>query len=310
MGHLSHPADQLKKEAIMNFKQDIVDYISAEFRYFKIPYSPSADMATDLLRLFTIQKKYIFQVPRSVEMSKELRTRLDGGHAYQKGIEKLIGKLEKGQDVNSHQSKNLFNFHVHDSLVYDWKIYHLHLSSHIKSGDYFTERTKEVLFVYINPQQALLLDILPHPPHDNFANKLLLEIIDNNWKNILTQVNGITGLSHDLNQQERFKLRKHNVNEGVVEVNGRFIFAPGSGKTTSGHSVEDILKLNELQRWLEQNETAILRNKTTVDKMFMERHRLRLKPEYKIVFTEQGPQIWESRSKKCLIRYNEVLKLT
>lgn len=293
----------------MNFQQDISDYIKGEFSYFNIEYSPSTDIDKDLLKLFTIQKKFIFQLPRVIEISKELQIKLDGGHKHEKEIIRLRSKLEKGEDVNPHQSKNLFNYHVHDDLVYDWKIYHLHLSSVKGDTEYFTKRTKEVLFVYLTNEKALFLDILKHPPHDVFADKLLLEIIDNNWEGILLEVNGVVGLSHNLNQQERFKLRKHNINEGVVEVNGKFIFSPGLGQVSSGHSVEEVMKLNQLHRWLKQNEDAIKKNKNIIDEMFTKRHNLKAKPQYKIVFTGQGPQIWDNISQKVLVKYNEVINL-
>lgn len=293
----------------MNFRQDITDYIKGEFAYLNVNYTPTSDLDSDLLKLFTVQKKIVFPFPRKVEISNELQLKIDNKHKFRYSIQKLKTKLELGMNVNPHLSRNLLNYHVHDDLVYDWRIYHFHLSFERIKNEYFTERTKEVLFVYITKERALLLDVLPHPPHDVFANKTLLEIIDNNWSDILLVANNVVGLSHNATQQERFKLRKYNINEGIIEVNGKFVFAPGLGQASSGDSVEEVMKLNQLRRWLESNEKNIIKNKDEVDKMFMNLHKLDYPPKYKIVFTEQGPQIWDSNSNKCLVEYNQEIQL-
>lgn len=290
----------------MDFKQDILEYIKGEFEFLDISYTPSGDIDADLLKLFTIHKKIVFPLPRVTAISKELRVKIDNHHKHREEILQLKQMLEEGSNINPHQTKNLFNFHVHDDLLYDWGIYHFHLSFE-KGAGYFTKRTGEVLFVYITKERAYLLDVLKHPPHDIFANKILLEIIDNNWEDILAEANGIVGLSHNPSQQERYQLRKHNVNTGITEVNGKFMFAPGLGQTTSGHSVEEVMKLNHFNRWLAKNEKAIINHRDTLDKQFMEQQNLTAKPAYKIVFTGEGPQIWDSNTMTCLVKYNEII---
>ena len=204
----------------MNFEKDVQDYIISEFKAYGVNYTLTGDLDKDLLNLFTIQRKIIFPIKREVEFSTEIQLFLKSNINFQIIIEELKKKFEEPSDINSHQSKNLFNHHVHDKLIYDWNIYHLHLSDESILGDYFKKRTKKVLFVYIDKQKALFLDILTHPPHDNFANKRLLEILDRNWNDILIEMNGVVGLSHNPSQQERFKMRKYNINEGGIESTG------------------------------------------------------------------------------------------
>ncbi len=293
----------------MNFKKDINDYIKGELNYFDINFSSSGNTNDDLLKLFTIQKKYIFQFKRTVQISKELQNQIDNKCNHYTEILRLKDMIEKGIDINPNQSSKLLNYHVHDHLVYDWNIYHLHLSLDKREGEFFTKRTKKVLFAFIDKEKALFIDVMKHPPHDNFANKSLLEIIDKNWNDILLEMNGVVGLSHNMNQQERFKMRKYNVNEGGIEVNGKFIFSPGLGQTTSGHSAGEVMKLNELNRWLKKNEQAITENQDSVDKMFIRIHGLQNKPKYKIMFTELGPEIWDKNTNICLVKYREVINI-
>ncbi|HEX2846923.1 MAG TPA: hypothetical protein VHN59_10270 [Chitinophagaceae bacterium] len=293
----------------MNFHQDIRDYIKDELRYFKIEYSPSPDIDQDLLKLFTIHRKLIIPIHRQVKMSKELQKKISGNYKYRSEIGRLWQMLQEGIDVNAHQTKNLFNPNVHDHLVYDWNIYHLHLSFEKDKKGYHTKRTKEILFVYITPGLALLLDVCGHPPHNVFADKVFLEIIDNNWPEILTAIAGVDALSQDISTQDRFTLRKHNVNEGALEVNGRIVYAPGLGQASSGHSAGEVMKMNQMNRWLKTNEEIIMQNREMVDKLFMHQYKLEERPAYKIVFTGQGPQVQDENSGICLVKYLEIIPI-
>lgn len=292
----------------MNFKQDTIQCIINEFSYLGIAYTSTGNLDSDLLNLFTIQRKFIYPTPRRVEISKELDGQIKKECKHHSEILVLKENFESGQDVNGHQSRNVFNYHVHDKLIYDWNIYHLHLSLD-RDDSYFRKRTKKVLFAYVDKDKVLFLDVFKHPPNDVFADKKLLEIIDNNWSNILLEVNGVQGLTHNATQKERFKMRKHNINEGILEVNGKFIFSPGFGQTASGHSAQEVMKLNNYYKWMEINEKAILKCKEEVDELFMKNHDLKEKPQYKIVFTNEGPQIWDEISQKCLVEYNKGIRL-
>lgn len=292
----------------MDFDKDIREYLENEFNYLGISYTPSKEIREDLLKLFTIQRKIIFPFPRQTEISKELQEKIIQNNKYSNEIVRIKDMFQKGLNVNFLQSKNLFNYHVHDDLVYDWNIYHLHLSFDRKDNNYFTKRTKEVLFVYIAKDKALLIDIAKHPPHDVFADKRLLETLDRNWSDVLIEVNDIVGLSHNPTTQDRMNLRKHNINEGIVEINGKYIFGPGLGQVFSGHSSEEVLKLNAFQRWINAFEKSISRDKEKVDILFMKAHNLLSAADYKIMFTNDGPQIWDANTNTCLLKYQEIIK--
>lgn len=293
----------------MDFKRDISNYILEEFAYLGVKHTLSENIDEDLLKLFTLQRKVIYPFKRTVEISQDLQDKISNNYQHHKEILELKEMMENAIDVNSHQSKNLFNYHVHDKLVYDWNIYHLHLSFEKLPNQYFTKRTKLVLFIYIDKEKALFIDSVKHPPHDTFADKKLLEIIDNNWSDILQEVNNIVDLTHNLSTKERFKLRKHNINEGIVKVNGKFIFSPGLGQAASGHSINEVMKLNDFNRWIKSNEKEINSNLVLVNDLFMKAYNLPKSPLYKIVFTEDGQQIWDENTKKCLVKYHEQINL-
>ena len=217
--------------------------------------------------------------------------------------------LTKGLDVNQFQSTDLFNYRVHDQLIYDWSIYHLHLSVRKTKYLYFFDRTKQVLFAFIDKERALFLDIDEHPPKDIFADKKLLEILDRNWNGILKEADGVVGLTQNINKSDRFKLRKMGINEGIIEVNGKFVFPPGIGFASNRISTENVLKLNSFNRWVEKNTKFLNEHRSLIDQHFKAKYNLIDAIEYQLVFTSNGPQIHDRVANVCLIKYLDILKL-
>ena len=292
----------------MNFIDDIREYIQREFDFLNIKYNPSADINKDLLDLLTLHEKYVFEFPRDVELSKELTLKISNpAYKYTGAINHLRLLFINGSNVNPFQSSKLFNYRVHDDLVYSWSIYHFHLSTKRTTDPFFNDRTKEVLFVYISNKEALFLDTNTHPPHEVFADKRLLEILDNNWDAKLLQLKDVVGLSRKFDNKERFNLRKHQVNEGALEVNGKFVYPPGLGITASGHSASVSMKINEFNRWLKRNEKKITDNRIAIDAFFSKTHNLTGDIQYKLLFTENGPQIWDKNSGTPLVKYFEII---
>jgi hypothetical protein len=293
----------------MNFENDIREYIKSEFSNLRINYKFTGDLGKDLTNLFTIYKKYIYQLPRKVQLSKELQARIENKEKHYNIILHLKKLLEKGEDTNRHQSTKLFNHYVNDYLIYDWNIYHFHLSTKRTKHEYFNDRTKKILFAYVDKEKALFIDIDKHPPKDVFADKRLLEIIDNNWQGILNEANEIIDISKHLNTSERFLFRKKGVNEGLIKVNGKIVFSPGLGVVTSGRSVDVSLRVSEFYSWMRINEKTIKENKKSVEQLLKNKHDINNEIDFKLKFTENGPGIWDSKSGKRIVKYKELIKI-
>ena len=291
----------------IDFSEDIKSYVLSEFKSFGIDYSLTRDINKDLLNLFTIQKKYIYPFPRIVQLSNELQTKIKRDPRFQHIIRHLIVLLAQGLDVNQFQSINLFNYRVPDQLIYDWSIYHLHLSINKTKYEYFNDRTNNVLFAFIDKEQARFLDIDKHPPKDIFADKKLLEILDKNWNEILKEADGVVGLSQEISKSDRFKLRKMGINEGLIEVNGKFVFTPGIGFTSNKTSTDTVLKLNMFNRWIEKNTKFLNGHRSLVDKYFKEIHNLINSIEYHLSFKIDGPEICDKTTNQSLIKYSDIL---
>jgi len=293
------------------FMDDIREYIVHSYRCLGQRYTSTEDLEDDLLKLFTVQKKFIHPFPRTVFMSEELKKKINGTCRYRDGILKLCEMLANGVDVNAHQSKDLFSPHVYDDLVYDWNIYHLHLKLTRTVYPYFTDRTKEVLFASIHRNQAYLIDFMEHSKNkkDVFADARLLEIMDNNWPQLLGDAAGIADLESHMNRSDRYIWRKSGFTEFVVKVNGRLIVSPGLGRRASMHSSEVVTKLDDFISWVKSFERALSSNRVRVDEILMSMHGIDNTPKYKLVFTEGGPQIRDVNTQRCVLEYRQEIRL-
>ena len=147
---------------------------------------------------------------KQVFLSKELLT----NPLYRKYCDKIQlikTKLEKCENVNHFLSQNIENifikFNKTDKLLLEWSIYHLHFDEFL-SGIKNNNRSKELLFIYIDHNNVYFLDILEH----DFVNKRLLEIIDNNWPEIFNKnfaIENYTGT--DFSPEEIKNFRKYNI---------------------------------------------------------------------------------------------------
>ncbi len=288
----------------INFDSELRAYIQNWYNYFGI-VNKHASIKTSLENLSTLRGKYILPVPRKVDFANELVEQLMERPMLEKSVKYLEKLFTEGKNVNRHQSKYVLNHYVPDHLVYDWKIYHLHLSEHTdKSRKHLNKRTDDMLFTYIEQDRVLFLGIFKHKPDSNFSNVRLLEILDNNWKGVLQEADKVVGVSYEINCEERFDLRKSSINSIIIKVNNKYVFAPGLGVTSGNQPINALLRVNELLDWIEQNLQEINKDVDLAKKFFIARHKLLSEIEFHLQF-KASPAIIDAHTGTLLIKYGE-----
>jgi hypothetical protein len=290
---------------MINFNDDLKCYVQKEFKYFGIDYGP-VETTKDLINLFTLHEKVIFPVSREVVYAEKLRAQLIDNPRGASVVEHLRSLFTKGKDVNPHQSKEVLNHHTPDDLVFDWKIYHLHLSTTKTKHKYFVDRTKELLFAYVDRKRTIFLGIFEHNPPTHFSTIELLEILDKTDSDILTEANGVVGISHELSDEERLALRKGKVNEGIVKVNDKFVFPPNLGKVTSGNSLASVKQATDLLNWVNRNTARINKDVARASADFKARFGIEKDISFALEFTPCGPVIIDRNSGQVLIPWLEM----
>lgn len=184
---------------------------------------------------FTVRKRLIPMRPREVKKAQGFQC----PQYFEEGYNNFITKVVSGRDLNPHLSRINKKLDKNDMLFYDWDIYHFHLGQNIEDDGY-VERTGDVLFAIVENDKFYAIAIMPH---DNWANKDLLEIVLANWPELL-QTYSIEGkLSHNPTSEEVKAMRKAHVVGAIELSDGKTYFGRGLGYMSDGSSARSSLEL-------------------------------------------------------------------
>jgi hypothetical protein len=203
-------------------------------------------------RWFNWQARQVPVRPRVVHESKELMASQEArDHATE--LAQIRSEISVGADLMPRLSKDAAIAYnpgsqrgpkkkepYLDRLMSEWGIHHLHLVP-------APGRSGLLLFVVFRPDDAYLLQLLPH---GSWAKESLIEIILQNWPDAeltMGQLKGVTGLAQTISEEDRLKLRKAGVST-LMEVNGG-VHVVGI-MSTAGMSVFSTMKGDQIMRGL------------------------------------------------------------
>lgn len=298
---------QMHMTSRIDFETDLKNEMHNAFSSFgfRIPIKRKIDQM--LLDYLTIHKKVISLKKRSVLINPDLKDKL-ATHSKAKEVEVIKVRLETGKDVNIFQSKRLFQSHFHDHLLYEWNVFHFHLSLERDTKSNFVKQTNQLLFTYVDSEKAIMLDIENHKA-GIFADERWLSLIDKHFPEVLEKHihPDIINFYPELKPVERQKFWNYGYSIGFTKVNGKIIGSPGVGRTTSGHSMLVVNTRNEVLRWL-----------FTLNKHFEENYddicgAFDIDPkeaEFKLTFGEETLDLVETITNKTLLSFPNIFNIS
>lgn len=247
----------------MNFIDDINKIAGEWLRDLGIESDlGNKDNLVEFLRFYTL---WIPKTPREVYISKQLNES-QKFKQYEKEIAFIKEKIEKGEDImpfasaRKKPSKKGGNPRNND-LLNDWGIYHLHLGTEYdKSGK--IKRSEDLLFCIINSKSVYFIDIQGH--RDNWANKELLEIVYDNWSELLEPYELDMIPDYNYTSEEIRDFRKIGSNMCVTLKNDK-TFMIGNF-AMDGTSMKVVSRVNAITK-----ELQLLENKFETDKEIVEK---------------------------------------
>ncbi len=213
----------------------------------------SRHKAAELLHVFlNYDNRCIKPILRKVYYSKALEKGLANEYTnYKPVVDEIAKKLRSGQSVLDRLSKKMKDILYEDGMLNDWRLYHFHLGESVEND--FCQRTGELLigFIPIHKNDMYFLKIIPdHRGNAVFADKELIEIIQDNWPELLDTFRlKCASLEYDLSSQQQYKMRKAGVTT-PVQIGDSVYVGPGLGITTAGTSLQVQLKSNRIINWL------------------------------------------------------------
>lgn len=239
----------------LDFQKDFNDMLIAELAEYNLTIDPTESSDKIRLMFFNFKRRLIEPIPRKIFISDVFSCPPE----LEPGLDILKEKIEKGEDLTPYLSKNIYKLDYNDSLLNDWKIYHLHLGESLESDNKFIERTGLVLFVRFDAENAYLINVMTH---GSWTKQEMVRTIHNNWSDSIRDYlfNGVIGLTHVPTDDEIKTYRKYGVNS-AIEVAPEVIYAPiGGGLTSSKTSVEVSIVMIDYNRLLKKLEDYVVEN--------------------------------------------------
>ncbi|WP_336634904.1 hypothetical protein [Lysinibacillus fusiformis] len=214
----------------MDFLSDWIEHLTQQL--FSLGYTPDESPNKISIQYFNLLKRGVTLTPRRIYFSKEFSC----PEGYKEGLRILIHKIEKGESLAAHLSKNINKLEYKDPLLNDWNIHHLHLGTEAdKTG--FIKRTGPLLFVRFEREEAYFLNTFNHGSWNDLD---IVRIIHNNWPQIIDRyrIDAVCS-SPAIKTNEQVKEVRKMRSVGFIEPYPGVVYMPiGMGMTTSGHSIE------------------------------------------------------------------------
>ena len=178
-------------------------------------------------------------------------------------LKSLETKIENGANLASYLSRSIMNCSKDDLMLYDWGIYHLHISDNLdtKKSDGFMERSDLLLYALFNNDKVYFIKTINHKGENNmWTKKECLEIINDNWPHLLEPyvMKGVAEEQQYISDDERSALRKNHVNTFVTLNNGVVIIPPNMGFMCDGTPIKAVYDADNLKKQLNEVQSNIM----------------------------------------------------
>lgn len=187
------------------------------------------------------------------------------------GLAEIERKIEYGIDLKPHLSTRIKDLQYFDSMLNDWRIYHLHLGVNPYPRDHsFVDRTGPVLFARFDEKNAYLIDVMPD--HQQWANRDCVQIIHDNWPETISMFNlsrmGVMDIESNPSSNDIKVLRKAHINTALKLNDGTIYTSIGLGSTSHGNSITSTRAvINVYAKIKRYNESILTDAKMIVNEM-------------------------------------------
>src|SRR5258706_444314 len=290
----------------IDFEQDLKTELYLAFNEYGVKIPIRKATREMLLDYLTILKKLIPIKVRKVFYAPEFEASLPN-HPKKREIEYIRLLFETGKNVNFFQSKKLFQSQFHDHLLYEWNIYHFHLSLQHEKKSRFAKQTDLLLFIFIADDLVVFLGTEKHH-RGIFGDDKWLQMLHDHFPEMIKEYEAkeIKDVSPQINSIERQTLWDKGYTLGFTKIKDRVYFCPGIGRTTSAHSTLVVKTAGEIIRWLHVIHEQFISEGNAICKYL---NFAPEKAEFKLRLGNITLEIAENYSQKIVLTYNQVLDI-
>jgi hypothetical protein len=265
----------------IDFKNDWKEFISSEFTRLGLTYEANLDLNQNSKRYFgfvrrlTIpRRRVVYEAPTIVVPPR-----------HQAAYATIKTKIEQSQEIRPYLNTTSVSESVKDALLNEWGIHHLHMGTTLRP-DGFMARTGPLIYAKFTNDAAYFLGVFPH---GEWENQNLIQIIHDNWPNIITHCKTSLG-PQAYTKKERKILRSKNVNSTITVSDGTTYFPP-VGLVSSGDSIDDVRSADYVLRYLEKWEADV---KNSAEQFYLKANvPVSEDLQVKMMFDEDNPWLYE-----------------
>ncbi|MCS5421232.1 MULTISPECIES: glycerol-3-phosphate dehydrogenase/oxidase [Psychrilyobacter] len=216
----------------MKLRNDFKKILKSNAHYYGLTINKDDEIDDLMFKIINYKESIFTKSSYHLNYSKHFLKQLENlPKKYNDYLDNILNMLKNGDlNVNKFLTKQIKTTSFYDDFRILWGLYHLHIEKLIK-GKAFSERSNYLLILYKNNSNIYLVDIVEHREPDLWYKKRFLEIIDNEWSDLLPVLQGTSG--SDYNEKDIKLYRNSNINT-VINVNGKAVMSTINGISTNG----------------------------------------------------------------------------
>ena len=221
----------------MNFGKDLATVFRVILKEKGIHVGKDWDDYHVVMNYMEIQRRWLYDanVKFDIEVSKQLSEKIKFLSPLElQSYNDILVRMKTGQSLEPYMSRLIYNTNISksDFLLKNWNIYHLHLEK-IGKENKFEGKSSNLLFFQLEGNVIYLIDIKPHPKGATWFDRDLLEIVFENWPNLLRYEKGMKP-TIDIPDNEIHKGLKNMV--VMISFHDGMLLPTNLGVATSGDS--------------------------------------------------------------------------
>ncbi len=181
----------------------------------------------------------IIPKPRTIMKSKEFVC----PSGYEKKLRFFEDSVNQGKDLRPFMTKTMLDVTFQDKMLFDWGLYHFHLSDAVDTRDKrFMARSGQLLIAYKdwNDDNTLyFLQVVSHQKLNLWTTQDFIRCLADNWPAMMEQYRmpGMVDMEFSVTDADLAGLRSANVSSFVNLGDGRAYIGSNLGLTGAGTSV-------------------------------------------------------------------------
>ena len=192
-----------------------------------------------LEQYYDVALRIITSKPRRIKKTKEFCCPA----GYEHKLQCIENAVAKGVNLGSFMTKRMLNAAYQDKMLFDWGIYHFHLSDTIDAKDKrFMARSGQLLIAYkdfYDDDTIYFITIVSHQKINLWTTQDFIRSLADNWPDMMEKyrMQGVTATDFAVTDGEYATLRSANINSSIDLGDGRVYISPNLGLTAAGTSL-------------------------------------------------------------------------